>query len=78
MVSQQNSHFNVDVSQVVGTSTAPPTTDITPSGLPILVIQGGAAVAGVIVVTVYSTKILGGITKLIEAITKLVKEAKED
>ncbi|NEP30597.1 MULTISPECIES: hypothetical protein [unclassified Moorena] len=64
-------HLDVNVSQVVGTSTAPPTTDITPSGLPIPLIQGGTAVAAVIALTVYSKTI-------IEAITKLVKEAKED
>ncbi|EGJ31446.1 MULTISPECIES: hypothetical protein [Moorena] len=70
----------MEVSEVVATEAVPSTLP-TPSSngeLPILLIQGGAAVAAVIVLTVYSTTILGGITKLIEAITKLVKEAKED
>jgi len=71
MLAYQNPHFNVDVSQVVGTSTTSPNTDITPSGIPIPLIQGGTAVAAVIALTVYSKT-------TIEAITKLVKEAKDD
>ncbi|NEQ81306.1 MAG: hypothetical protein F6K26_13965 [Moorea sp. SIO2I5] len=106
MVAYQNPDFNVEVSQVVSTSTGASTPDTPPgeltlpvevsqlvategvpstlptpsgnAGVTSLLIQGGAAVAAVIVLIFFSKTILGGITKLIEAITKLVKEAKED
>ncbi|WP_149031303.1 hypothetical protein [Moorena producens] len=71
MISHQNPHFNVNLSQVVSTSTGASTPD-TPPGAPLIpLIQGGTAVAAVIALTVYSKTI-------IEAITKLVKEAKDD
>ncbi|OLT61534.1 hypothetical protein [Moorena bouillonii] len=71
MLAYQNIHVNVEVSQVVSTSTGASTPD-TPAGAPLIpLIQGGTAVAAVIALTVYSKTI-------IEAITKLIKEAKED
>ncbi|NEO78537.1 hypothetical protein [Moorena sp. SIO4G3] len=73
MLTDLNTDFNVEVSQVVATE-AVASNIPTPSdngGLLIPLIQGGAAVAAVIALTVYSKTI-------IEAITKLVKEAKED
>ncbi|WP_424099361.1 hypothetical protein [Moorena producens] len=73
MLTNLNTDFNVEVSQVVATE-AVASNIPTPSGnggLLIPVIQGGTAVAAVIALTVYSKTI-------IEAITKLVKEAKED
>ncbi|NEO64286.1 MAG: hypothetical protein F6J98_29305 [Moorea sp. SIO4G2] len=73
MLSHQNSHFKVEVSQVVTTEGVPSTlpTPSGNSGLSIPLIQGGTAVAAVIALTLYSKT-------MIEAITKLVKEAKDD